>query len=92
MTNRTRNLPTFRCFRNRLFVGIVTARTEQKAHEKALALYGRCEIMATGDIKIDPRGRVRRADASYSHGRSPYPVGDFEARRAAAIAAWKAGE
>ena len=88
---RTRNLPTFKCFKNRVFVGIVNARTEQKAHAIALGLYGRCEVMATGDIKIDPRGRVRCSDSSYTHGRSPYAVGDFEARRQAEIAKWKAG-
>jgi hypothetical protein len=85
-------LPTFRVFKNRRFVGIVTAVKEADAHRRAVAKYGRCEVMIASDSKLRPTGRVERADSSYTHGRSPYAVGDFEARRAAEIARWKAGE
>jgi hypothetical protein len=86
------SLPTFRCFKNGRFVGIVNARTEQQAHARAFGLYGRCEVMISATRKLEPRGRVRRADSSFTHGRSPYDVGDFEARRQAEIAKWKAAQ
>ena len=88
----TTSIPTFACFKNRVFVGIVSAVTERDAHKRAFRKYGRCEVMATTARKLAPKGRVERSDSSFTHGRSPYATGDFEARRAAEIARWKAGE
>lgn len=93
MTNPNRSIPTFRVFRNRVEVGIVSAITESDAQRRAVAKYGRCEVIpATPRRKLAAKGRVQRSDASYTHGRSPYPVGDFDSRRAAEIARWQAGE
>ena len=89
----TNLIPTFRVLKNRVFVGIVSATTEEQAHARAYAKYGRCEVIkADMDRRLSKNGRVERSDSSFTHGRSPYPVGDFAARRAAEIARWKAGE
>lgn len=90
MTRTRHDLATFACFKGRVFQGYVQATSEKKAHERALALYGRCEVMIDGARKLRKDGRIRRSDSSYTHGRSPYAVGDFEARRAAEIARWQA--
>jgi hypothetical protein len=92
MTNPNRSLPTFAVYKNRVLVGIVTAVKEADAHKRAVAKFGRCEVMIAADAKLRRAGRVERSDSSYTHGRSPYAVGDFAARRAAEIARWKAGE
>jgi len=84
-------IPTFRVYKNKNLVGTVSAVTEQDAHKRAFRKYGRCEVMIAQTDKLRPSGRVERADSSFTHGRSPYPVGDFEARRQAEIAKWKAG-
>jgi hypothetical protein len=87
----TTSIPTFAVYKNRTFVGIVSAITERDAHKRAFRKYGRCEVMATSARKLAPKGRVERSDSSYTHGRSPYAVGDFAARREAEIARWKEG-
>ena len=84
------SIPTFRCYKNKAFVGIVSAISETDAHKRAERKYGRCEVIPCTTRKLAPKGRVERADASYTQGRSPYPVGDFEARRQAEIAKWMA--
>jgi hypothetical protein len=89
----TNLIPTFRVYKNKVLVGTVSATTEQQAHARAFGKYGRCEVMkADMERRLSTSGRVERADSSFTHGRSPYPVGDFEARRSAEIARWKAGE
>ena len=88
----TNPMPTFAVFKNRVMIGTVSALTEVQAHERAYKLFGRCEVMkSTMDKRLSQNGRVERSDSSYTHGRSPYAVGDFEARRQAEIAKWKAG-
>jgi hypothetical protein len=89
----TNLIPTFRVYKNKVLVGTVSATTEQQAHARAFAKYGRCEVMkADMERRLSTSGRVERADSSFTHGRSPYPVGDFEARRQAEIAKWKAAQ
>lgn len=89
----TNLIPTFRVYKNKVLVGTVSALTEQQAHARAYAKYGRCEVMkADMDKRLSAQGRVERSDSSFTHGRSPYPVGDFEARRQAEIAKWKAAQ
>ena len=89
----TNLIPTFRVLKNRVFIGTVSALTEQQAHARAYAKFGRCEVIkADLDKRMAAKGRVERSDSSFTHGCSPYPVGDFAARREAEIARWKAGE
>lgn len=86
-------IPTFRVYKNKVLVGTVSALTEQQAHARAYAKYGRCEVMkADMDKRLSANGRVERSDSSLTHGRSPYPTPGFEERRAALIAAYKAGQ
>jgi hypothetical protein len=85
----TNSMPTFRVLKNTNFVGYVNAVSYAQAIERAVNLYGRCEVIACGNARMDRKGR--HAD-SYSHGRRPYATPGFEARRAALIAAHKAGE
>ena len=87
----TNLIPTFSVFKNRVLVGTVSALTEKQAHARAYGKFGRCEVMKNGtDRRLSQNGRIARNDSSFTHGRAPYDVGDFEARRAAEIAAWKA--
>ncbi len=88
----TSTIPTFAVYKNRVLVGTVSALTEKQAHRRAFGKYGRCEVMkADMDRRLTATDRVQAADSSFTHGRSPYAVGDFEARRQAEIAKWKAG-
>lgn len=87
----TNSMNTFAVYKARKFVGIVSAVSEKQAHKRALAKYGRCEVMFATGRDMARGGRVERSDSSYTHGRSPYPTPDFEARRQAEIAKWKAG-
>lgn len=80
---------TFKVLKNTNEVGFVNAVSYAQGLARAVGRYGRCEVLACGPAKMDRKGR--HAD-SYSHGRSPYPTPGFEARRAALIAAHKAGE
>lgn len=79
---------TYKILKNTNFVGYVNAPTHAVAMARATGLYGRCEILACGGRAINKT--ARHAD-SYSHGRRPYPVIGLEERRAALIAAHKAG-
>lgn len=89
----TNLIPTFRVYKNKVLVGTVSATTEQQAHTRAYAKYGRCEVMkADMERRLSQNGRVERSDSSFTHGRSPYPTPGFEERRAALIAAYKAGQ
>lgn len=84
---------TFTCLKNKAFVGYVNASSLGKAQAKALGLYGRCEVMLSKDSRgMGVIGRIARdTDSSFTHGRAPYATPGFEARRAALIAAHKAG-
>ena len=84
-------MPVFAVYVNRAFVGNVSAVSERQAKRRALARFGRCEVMATGNAPIDSRAKLAQADSSFTHGRAPYATPGFEERRAALIAAHKAG-
>ena len=76
-------IPTFRVYKNKVLVGTVSALTEQQAHARAYAKFGRCEVMkADMERRLTQTGRVARSDSSFTHGRSPYPTPGFEERRA----------
>lgn len=83
----TNTMPTFAVLKNTNLVGYVNAVSYEQAIARAIGLYGRCEVIAQGNARMDRKGR--HAD-SYSHGRSPYATPGFEARRAALIEAHKA--
>jgi hypothetical protein len=85
----TKTIASFTVLKNTNKVGIVNAVSYAQALARATGRYGRCEVLANGDARMDRKGR--HAD-SYSHGRSPYPTPGFDERRAALIAAHKAGE
>jgi hypothetical protein len=82
-------MPRFKVLKNKAFVGYVSGVSVKQAAGRANGLYGRCEIIH--DTETAAVGGIAPiVDCSYTHGRSPYAVGDFEARRAAEIARWKA--
>lgn len=83
-------MKSYTVLKNTCKVGVVNAVSYEQAIARAMGRFGRCEVLANGDgARMDRKGR--HAD-SYSHGRTPYPTPGFEARRAALIAAHKAGE
>jgi hypothetical protein len=77
---------TFKVYKGTEFVGLIKARHHAAAHERAQALYGIC------DVELPPRRIKERRDylsantCQQAKQSRRYPVGDFEARRAALIA------
>lgn len=85
------SMPQFAVYRFRNFCGYVNAVSYEQALKRARKLYGRCEVMACGNVKMNRSANTNgRSDMSYTHGRSPCPTPGFEARRAALIAEHKA--
>jgi hypothetical protein len=83
----TNTMPTFTVLKNKVQIGVVSAVSYEQALARAVGRYGRCEVVANGNARMDRKGR--HAD-SYSHGRRPYATPGFEARREALIAEFKA--
>lgn len=83
----TNSMPLFIATRNNVELGTVSAVSYAQAIKRARIAYGRCEVLAVGNVNIDRKGRH---EDSRTDGRSPYPTPGFEARRAALIAAHKA--
>lgn len=87
--SNTNPMPVFNVFKHKAFVGTVSAVSMKQARIRAKGLFGRCEVIdnAGPDVgeKIAPY-----VDSSYTHGRTPYPVGDFEARRKVEIERYRA--
>ncbi len=94
----TNSMPTFAVLRNKVIIGYVSAVSHAQAMQRAATVardagYRRFEIMAEGNVEL-ARGADRKAgyvDHSYNGGRSPYATPGLEERRAALIAAHKAG-
>lgn len=86
-----RNMPLFTVLKNKLPVGTVSAVSYEQAIGRAYGRFGRCEVVANGNVEMDKRGK-RMVAEGFTHGRSPYPTPGFEERRSALIAAHKAGE
>jgi hypothetical protein len=84
----TNPMPLFIATRNNVELGTISAVSYGQALKRARTAYGRCEVLAVGNVNIDRKGR--HAD-SRTDGRAPYATPGFEARRAALIAAHKAG-
>lgn len=86
------SMPTFAVLKNKSIVGYVNAVSHDQAMTRAYNAFGRCEIEASGNVRLDRKGRtdIKTADKSYSHGRSPYPTPGFKERQAALVAAYKA--
>lgn len=86
-------MPTFTVLKNKVFQGTVSAVSYDQALARAYGRFGRCEVVASGNVNIDraSNGKRGRNDKSFTHGRAPYATPGFEARRAALIEAHKAG-
>lgn len=81
-------MPLFTVLKNKVVLGQVSAVSYEQAKGRAYGLYGRCEVIANGNVQMDRKGR--HADC-FTHGRQPYATPGFEERRAALIAEFKAG-
>lgn len=79
---------TFVAIKNNVELGTFSAKDYDTAKQRAYLAYGRCEVLAVSGLR---KGTGKAAE-SRTHGRAPYATPGFEARRAALIAAHKAGE
>lgn len=68
-------------------LGVISAVSYAQAIKRARKLFGRCEVIAVGNVPMDRKGR--HAD-SRTHGRAPYDTKGFDARRNALVEAYKA--
>lgn len=86
------SMPAFTVLKNKVAVGTVSAVSYDQALARAYGRFGRCEVIANGNVAIDraANGKRGRSDQSFTHGRAPYATPGFEARRAALIEAYKA--
>lgn len=87
-----KSMPTFDCIRHGNLLGKVSAVSYAQAMRRAERLYGRCEVITVDGVAKADNRRAGDHNEGRVHGRAPYAVGDFEARRAAEIAAWKAAQ
>lgn len=77
---------TFAVYKSTEFVGFIKGRTHAAAYANAQVRYGIC------DVELPTRSAKQRRDYLSANSRQQgkaarrYPVGDFEARRAALIA------
>jgi hypothetical protein len=78
----------FVAYRNGVELGNFSAPDYATAKQRAYLSYGRCEVLAVSGLRKGTDNVVE----SRTHGRAPYATPGFEARRAALIAAHKAGE
>lgn len=87
-------MPAFACYRHRNFLGMIYAVSYRQAMTRARNAYGRCEVIATGNVSVAKSDNRNAGDHNEGRvdGRAPYAVGDFEARRQAEIAKWKASQ
>lgn len=87
----TNAMPTFTVLRNRTELGTVSAVSYDQAMQRAKKAYGRCEVIAAGNVTIDRKARTVGPLEGFTHGRAPYATPGFEARRAALVSDYKAG-
>ncbi len=89
----TDSMPRFVILRNGVELDVIGAVSYEQAIVRARKAYGRCEVIAVGNVKMDKaaNGKRGRNDMNRTHGRSPCATPGFEARRAALIEAFKAG-
>ncbi|ARK07595.1 hypothetical protein LAV_00220 [Sphingobium phage Lacusarx] len=83
------SMPLFTVLKNKVVVGQVSAVSLEQAKGRAYGRFGRCEVIANGNVPMDAKGR--HADC-FTHGRRPYATPGFEERRAALIAEFKAAQ
>lgn len=84
---------TFAVFHHRAFMGYVNAPSHAKAVERATALYGRRVEVELSTTRTTRQPARIAANKVYNAKRAaPYPTDGFDARRAALIAEFKAGE
>lgn len=84
------SIPTFDCIRHGNLLGKVSAVSYKQAMKRAERLYGRCEVITVDGVAKADNRRAGTHNEGRVNGRAPYAVGNFDARRAAEIAAWKA--
>lgn len=65
----TNPMPTFACYKNRVFVGYVRGVSLQQAAKRAKGLYGRCELIGAGIAKH--ADRAHNVDSHRTEGRKP---------------------
>jgi hypothetical protein len=87
----SKSMPSFTVLKNKVAVGTVSAVSYAQAIARAHGRFGRCEVVADGNVPMDRKGKMNVAEG-FTHGRAPYATPGFEERRAALIAAHKAGE
>jgi hypothetical protein len=77
---------TFRVYKGKIFKGFVKSDCHRNAHRKATALYGLCDVDLPPHCKKEERDYRSANTCQQAKQSRRYPVGDFEARRAALIA------
>jgi hypothetical protein len=89
---KTNSMPAFAVYKNKVLLGQVNGVSHAQAMARAVGKFGRCELIAIGNVPLDRKARTQFAetDMQFSHGRTAYPTDGFAERRAAEIAAWKA--
>lgn len=90
----TNAMPIFAAYRNGVELGLIYAVSYTQALARAERRYGRCEVYAVGNVRMDRASNSTkgRSDMSYTHGRRPYETPGFAERRAALIAEYKASQ
>lgn len=73
-------------FKSTLFVGTVKAVSHAQAYARANGRYGVCDVELATQRKARPSDRLSANSRQQGKAARRYPVGDFEARRAALIA------
>jgi hypothetical protein len=77
---------TFEVLKGTEFVGFIKARTHKAAVRAATERYGICDVELPPRVKKERRDYVSANACQQAKQSRRYPVGDFEARRAALIA------
>jgi hypothetical protein len=77
---------TFSVYKGNIHTGFVKARSHAAAVEKATARYGICDVELPTRCKKQERDYRSANRCQQAKQSRRYPIGDFEARRAALIA------
>jgi hypothetical protein len=77
---------TFAVYKSTQFVGFIKGRTHAAAYANAQARYGICDVELPVRVKKERRDYLSANERQQGKQSRRYPIGDFEARRAALIA------
>ena len=84
-------MPTFAIFHKAAFLGVVSAVSHKQATRRAAGRFPGKRLVVELSQTVESRDADRvGANKAFQAKRAPYATGDFESRRAAAIAAWAA--